>query len=176
MAEYLLRDALAVKGVPAEIRSSGSVTEDRPASNEVIELLAERGIDGSAHRSQLTTPALVDWADLILVMATEHLRNTAVLTPGAFSRTFLVKELAAASSRHGRRRADESLADYLARVGEGRSPQAYLRDDPSLEVEDPIGRRMKVYRSVTEELVGLTNRLVNDLWPGHAGQVPAVAG
>lgn len=176
MAEVLLQDAFASRGVAAEVQSSGTVAAGKPAAGEVIELMAARGLDASAHRSQLTTPELLGWADLVLAMASDHLKEAVVLAPDAFERTFLYRELVAAIEEKGPRQADESIAQYLARVGDGRTKADFLRVSSDLDVPDPIGRRMKVFRATAAELDDLTARLVEGLWPGQADNVASAVG
>jgi protein-tyrosine-phosphatase len=66
-AAALLRAKLEGDGAPAVI-SAGFIGPDRPSPAAALALAAERGIDLSAHRSQLVTPEILRDADLVLVM------------------------------------------------------------------------------------------------------------
>ena len=165
MAETMLRARLAARGVPAEVSSAGTATEGEPASDEVLELLRARGLDGSSHRSRrLDADRLAD-ADLVVAMARLHVRDAALVDPGAFGRTFTLKELVRRGEEAGGRRPDEDLAAWLARVGEGRQPARLLGDAPADDVVDPVGRRFGVFKKVARELDDQLDRLVALAWP-----------
>jgi protein-tyrosine-phosphatase len=73
MVEELLRAAigrdpqLRARGI--EVRSAGTHGwEASPASALAVEVMRDRGVDLSGHRSQPMSGALVEWADLILTM------------------------------------------------------------------------------------------------------------
>ena len=51
-----------------DIESAGLLKEDRPSPELAQQAALRRGIDLSRHRSQTVTPALVDRADLVVVM------------------------------------------------------------------------------------------------------------
>lgn len=74
MAEALLRDALrGQEGITVESAGLGALV-DRPADDNAIELMRERGIDITAHRARQLTPDMVTAADLVLVMEAGHKR------------------------------------------------------------------------------------------------------
>lgn len=55
------------------VRSAGTwALEDQPASAYALQVMAERGLDISAHRGHNLTQAMVDETDLILVMTLRH--------------------------------------------------------------------------------------------------------
>jgi len=75
MAAGLLRQRLARKGLDGQytVRSAGTwALEDRPASEQAVEVMAERGVDIAGHRAHSLTAADVAEADLVLVMSREH--------------------------------------------------------------------------------------------------------
>ena len=176
MAEAMLRARLAARGVPAEVSSAGTATEGEPASDEVLELLRARGLDGSSHRSRrLDADRLAD-ADLVVAMARLHVRDAALVDPGAFGRTFTLKELVRRGEEAGARAPDEDLAAWLARVGDGRQPARLLGDDPADDVVDPVGRRFGVFKKVARELDDQLDRLVDLAWPVADAAPGAVGG
>jgi len=86
MAEGLLRHGLGpMRG--ARVASAGlGALEGRPADPLAVELLAERGIDISAHRARQLTPELLSSFELVLVMEDEHRREIQRLAPSARGR------------------------------------------------------------------------------------------
>lgn len=67
-----------------QVRSAGvSAADGNPASEHAVTVLAEQGIDLSAHRSTRLSPELVEWADLILAMSASHAFALAELGGGA---------------------------------------------------------------------------------------------
>jgi protein-tyrosine-phosphatase len=75
MAEGLLRHRLAGRGLRHRVGSAGTYALDgRPASEHAVTVMAERGIDLRDHQSRSITGEQMAEADLILVMAQEHLR------------------------------------------------------------------------------------------------------
>jgi protein-tyrosine-phosphatase len=73
-AEVLLRARLEAEGLTDwEVSSAGTWTmTGRPASREIIQLMAERGLDVAAHRSREVGREAMQQADLVLVMTRNH--------------------------------------------------------------------------------------------------------
>ncbi len=70
------------KGLPVEVDSAGTLAlEGAPVAREVITVLRERGIAFS-HISHRLTPGWIAWADLILTMTEDHLREVEALGGG----------------------------------------------------------------------------------------------
>ncbi len=99
-------------------------------------------------------------AQLILGMAREHVREAVVLDPALWPRTFTLKELVRRGEASGPRRADEPLADWLARVGQGRRLSDLTGSSVDDDIEDPIGMPRSSYERMARELDDLTGRLV----------------
>jgi protein arginine phosphatase len=82
MAAGLLRQRLAAEGLDGlyQVVSAGVwATDGRPASDNAVAVMAERGIDISDHIARSVTADDMAAADVILVMGREHaqmLRNT----------------------------------------------------------------------------------------------------
>lgn len=72
MAAALLRRAANARGLAVQVQSAGLYTDGSPAADPAVEVMAEWGVDLSAHRSQTITPELCDWADVIAVMSLQH--------------------------------------------------------------------------------------------------------
>ena len=92
MAEHLLR-----AGLPpgtAEVTSAGThglVGEGMQA--HALDVLRERGVDGSAFRARRLEAHHVEGADLVLTATREHRAAVVTLAPTAVRRTFTLREL-----------------------------------------------------------------------------------
>jgi len=76
MAEGLLRQRFFQEGLDSRhsVASAGTWGMDgRPASENAVTVMAERGVDISAHRARTISGGDVAEADLVLVMSHEHL-------------------------------------------------------------------------------------------------------
>jgi protein-tyrosine phosphatase len=174
-AEALLRHRLTEAGVDAEVRSAGLLEAGHPASQYGVAVLAERGIDASAHRSRTMLVDELLGADLILGMAREHVRAAAVQAPEAWRRTFTLKELVRRGDEIGARRPGQTLDDWLAEVRADRSTADLMGDSHADDIADPIGQPRPAYESMIVELDGLIGRLFWLVW-GNAdlGSIPEV--
>lgn len=164
MAEAILADRLARRDVEAEVGSAGLLFDGQPASPPAVEVLAELGIDLSSHRSRIMTAEALTGADLIIAMERRHVREVAVLDTELFARTFTLKELVRRIDTVGPRDPDEAIDSYLARLGGGRQPIAFLGADVRDDVDDPIGRDVARYRATHAELDHLLGRVLDALW------------
>ena len=154
MAEALLKQIAG----EAELRVSSAGTaafEGMGASPHAIQVLGEQGIDLKSHRARRVTAAMVAEADLILTMTHEHKRSVLGLVPSAEGKVFTLKEFAAFGAGAG------------AGVNSGAGPGAGVgRSDGTrggLEISDPYGGTVEVYRSTAEELEKILNIAVEKL-------------
>ena len=84
MAEAYLNKISSEKEGSFEVRSAGTLgMEGSSPSKEVILLLSKEGIDSSPYISKGLSKEIVEWADLILVMAPEHKLAVLALMPSA---------------------------------------------------------------------------------------------
>ncbi len=160
MAEVLLRHRLGELGVDARVASAGLLRPGQPASQHGVDILRGRGLDLTAHRSQAMSRELLRSSDLILAMAREHVREAVVLEPSLWPRTFTLKELVRRGEGSGPRRAGEALADWLARVGQGRRIADLTGSSPEDDVADPYGGPRPAYERMVAEMDSLIDRLV----------------
>jgi protein-tyrosine phosphatase len=166
MAAALLAVRLADASVPAEVASAGMVLGGRPAWPEAQAVMAERGIDLSAHESRQMSAGDVANADLVLGMTREHVREAVVLEPSAYDRAFTLKELARRSSVEPR--CDRPLGAWFAALAAERGLEDLLGADSADDVEDPIGRPITAFRATAAELEVLVARVVHASWGGCA--------
>jgi protein-tyrosine phosphatase len=87
--EYLLRHRLGDRRTSVSSAGLGAL-EGQPIDPLAGELLAEHGIDASAHRARQLDDRDLTAADLILVMQRAHLATLAKRSPYAVGRTFLL--------------------------------------------------------------------------------------
>src|SRR5205823_2823196 len=160
MAEGLLRDRLERLGIEARIQSAGVLDSGSPAAPEAVAVLQRRGIDISAHRSRRLSGPLVAGADLILGMTREHVREVALLEPGAWPRSFTLKELVRRGEVAGPWARGQSLEEWLAKVAADRTHAEMLGDSSSDDVADPIGGPHSLYEATAAELSDLVASLV----------------
>lgn len=167
MAEVLLRHHLDERGVPAAVSSAGSLHGGQPATAHGQTVMGARGLDLSGHVSRRLDRAMVDSADLIIGMTREHVREAASLEPAALDRSFTLKELVRAAGVVGDRRGGETMAQWLARAGEGRrrTDLVGVGHDDAFDIADPVGRGLRDYETTAQEIDDLLVQLVQAAWP-----------
>lgn len=168
MAEVLLRDRLARRGLPGKVRSAGLYFDGRAAEPGSLDAMARRGLDLREFRSRVMDDGLVRGADLVLGMAREHVREAAVLAPDAFDRTFTLKELVRRGEEQGGPRPGEPFWAFVARLAEGRRFDAHLGSSPTDDVDDPMGRSAAVFESTAATIEQLVDQAVDLLAPAIA--------
>jgi len=159
MAAALLARRLDEAGVKAVVSSAGILFDGRPATDHGVAVMADRGLDTSAHRSRRLRPEMISGADLIIGMARSHVQETVALAPDSLRRAFTLKELVRRGEERGGRAPGEALPDWLARLSAGRRPADLLGDSEADDVADPIGGPRRGYERTAEELDDLTARL-----------------
>ena len=117
MAEGFLRARLKV-----DVQSAGTLgIYGSPASENSVAVMKEKNIDISSHRSQGTTQKLISEADLILVMAKEHMTYLSENFPERRENIFLLRKFG-----RGRESLDEAF------------------------IPDPIGLGIEDYRTIRD--------------------------
>jgi protein-tyrosine-phosphatase len=174
MGAALLNRRFGDLRIPVAVRSAGLLREGAPPSPGAISALAPYGLEISGYRSHLVTVADLNWADLVLAMAREHVRHAVVTAPDTWPRAFTLKELVRRGEEIGPAKPGEPLADWLARVHKGRERAALLGESPVDDVGDPMGGPTEAYADtaalldeLTGRLVGLCRELSADRLPGE---------
>jgi protein-tyrosine-phosphatase len=108
---------------------------DQAAAN-AIKIAEEQGINLENFRSKPITPQLIQEADIIFCMANSHKQVILNLVPTAMDKVFLLKEFI-----------EEYDQDKMA----------------SLEVSDPFGQSLEVYRACYQELYEAIEKALNKL-------------
>jgi protein-tyrosine phosphatase len=161
----LLRDH-GVEGVRVE--SCGvSGWEGSPATPEAVEAMRERGLDISRHVARKMTRGIIESADLIVGMASEH-RDAVIRTARpAAERTFTLKELVHLLDSAGPLPRESSSEARLrsAAVRANAVRDAYPdRDLADEDVADPLGLGLESFRAVAWEIGGLCEGLVDTVF------------
>ena len=165
MAEAFLRHRLEGRSVDVDVGSAGLRLVGEPASANGVDVLRERGLDLSAHRSRIVDRQLLEGTDLALAMAREHLREAVLARPDIWPRAFTLKELVRRGGAIGPRAPGESIDAWLARVHSGRNRAELLGSSRDDDVDDPIGLDRSAYMKTADELSALVDRLVDLMWP-----------
>lgn len=94
-AQTLLERRLNREGLTDwAVESAGTWTvAGRPASRYIVELMAERGLDVSHHRSRVVKRHLIEQADLVLVMARGHAEALRLEFPDQAGKIYLLSEM-----------------------------------------------------------------------------------
>jgi len=147
------------------VASAGVAATGGLVPAEVDEVARDLGVDLRAHRSRQLDPDEATAASLVVGMTREHVREVALAVPGTFPRTFTLRELVRRAGVLGGRRRDESLEDWVARLGQDRRAADLLGSSPDDDVADPYGGPRRAYAEMATTLDGLLTALA-----------PAVAG
>jgi protein-tyrosine phosphatase len=164
MTEALLSARLATLGVPIPVQSAGMTAAAAPPPPEAAAALAARGHDISAHRGRTARAADLTGADLIVGMTREHVRHAVVLAPGAWPRTFTLKELVRRGQEIGPRMPGEPLSGWLDRAGHGRDHRDLLGRSAADDIADPYGGPAHEYELTADLLDQLTGDLADLCW------------
>ena len=156
----------------AGLLDEGLIPSGEPPPPETVAALADYGLDISGHRSRRVTAVDLGWADLLLGMSRSHVRHTAVVAPDTWPRAFTLKEVVRRGEEIGPVKPGEPLADWLARVHEGRDRAALLGDSPADDVADPMGGPPQAYADTAALLDDLMRRLARLCWALSADGLP----
>lgn len=116
MAEAVLRRRVPSIGV-----SSAGIAAlvGRPADPLAVTLMAERGLDISAHRARQLTAAMVEATDLVVVMEQRHVAEVEALTPAARGRVHLLGRFGRFEIPDPYRRPRQSFEEALTLIERG---------------------------------------------------------
>ncbi len=162
-AQALLTRALADRA-PVRVASAGLLPGGAPAAPGMVAAAAAAGIDLTAHTSVQVDEAMVAGADLVVGMARSHVRETVLMAPDSWPRSFTLRELVRRAAAAGPR-GPQPWEEWLARVHHGRRHADLLGSSPEDDVADPMGGPPEGYRRTWEELARLTGRLADLAWP-----------
>lgn len=122
------------------VASAGTYAiEGTPANANAIKVLREQGVDWRSFKSKPITPRLIREADLILTMTHSHKKQLLDLAPEAKEKIFLLKE----------------YGDDLGCPG--------VREKSQLEIADPFGQPLEVYRDCYDVLYDAVNEVLEKI-------------
>ncbi|HYZ91685.1 MAG TPA: hypothetical protein VFA34_04730 [Actinomycetota bacterium] len=154
MAEGFLRKEAADRGMNIDVRSTGThAWTGRAATIDGRKVMAEMGVPIDDHRTLELDRDLVEWADLVIGLSREHVRETVRAFPEALTRTFTLKgfvELLPSLPAFQDTESWLTEASRLRDTGDAAADQ---------DVDDPIGEREAAYRRVASEIRDLVERL-----------------
>ena len=137
-AALLLRRQLGELGTAGvTVSSAGTLEVDVAPPDLLVEEGYRFGIDLSSHVARKVDPAMIEEADLVVGLTREHVREVVLAVPLSFPKSFTLREIARRGLEIGPRGATEDLADWLARLHEGRQRPDLVGDSPEDDVADP---------------------------------------
>lgn len=162
MASALFTKAAVDHGADgAMAASAGFLDGGRPVHMSVKQILDERGIDVSRKKSQKLTEDLVDKADLILTMTSEHARGVVSRFPRAISVVYTQRHFGTLVTP---RPAGASTREWLDDL-HASNRRSYLGDDEALDIPDPIGLEHKVFQDLAVELTNSIEWIMGCAYP-----------
>ena len=148
VAEVLLWRALVMRDVRAIVLSAGLLEGGHPADETTRSVMAQRGIDLGAHRSEQVTVEELQDADLVLTMERRHAREL-ILLAGPELPVHTLRAFAPLASGID---ATSGGIDWLRAVTAARPPDAFVGDGRADEVDDPIGRPASAHRESIDQI------------------------
>ena len=147
------------------VESVGLGDAGYPPPDEVLEVMARRGIDLSGHRSVTLTAPLVSEAGLVVGMSLRHVQEAMLLVPEAWQRTFRLKELVRRGEYVGPRLPGQDIASWVRAAQGDRRRDSLANHSPGEDVADPYGGPFAGYEATADDLDDLTGRLAGLIWP-----------
>lgn len=184
MAEALVRHKMPV----AEVCSAGIfAAENGRANSHALKALKERAITLD-HYSQPVTHKLLNWADLVLTMTTDHKQSLIMRYPGFQDKYFTLKEYVSEADKEIWDELKGVYADYeekrskfmqenqvrLNNIELDKMLSYHLSDDLrriqqleanliTYDISDPFGGSLQIYQQTLEELDDCINLLVDKI-------------
>jgi protein-tyrosine-phosphatase len=135
-----------------------------PATPPTVEAARKIGFDLSGHVSRPLDPAAVADADLVIALERQHVQEIVLHDPSAFSKTYTLKELVRRGRERGARAPDQTVAEWVAVLHQGRRPTDLLGMSSDDDVTDPTGSNATDHRTTAEELDALAGETLELLF------------
>lgn len=159
IAAALLAKRLEPLHADVSVGSVGLRFTGEPTPEVGVSLMAQRGIDLTAHRSSRITANEVHDADLVLGMTREHVREIVGMSPDAWAKTYTLRDFVRRAREVGPRRRRQRFDGWLDVVGAERTPKDVLGSNADDEVHDPFGQRPKVWQQVIDDIDDLVSAI-----------------
>jgi protein-tyrosine phosphatase len=156
--------ALEARAVDAQVTTAGFGSSDEPATEASLHVAEARGLDLDDHRSRGFDATMAD-VDLVLGMERAHVRDVVVAVPGAWPKSFTLKEAVRRAEVVGPRASTAPFAAWVGRLHVGRRSNDLLGSSPDDDVADPTGGPKVEHEEAVDELEGLVRRFVDLAWP-----------
>lgn len=157
MAQAFLRMEAEKRALRVDVRSTGTrAVSGAPSTFEGRLVMSRLGAPIDDHIAVALAPFVVDWADVILGMSSEHAMIVSRAFPQVGERTFTLRGFV-------------DVLPSLPPIGDLRvwlSEAAALgaaRSDPDDDIGDPMGRSVEVYDGVAQEIRDLIAQLADGL-------------
>lgn len=181
-----MAEALVKHKMPgAEVRSAGIFAgKDGQANKNAIEALQEHRI-ALDHRSQPVTGELLNWADIVLTMTTQHKQSLILQHPNFQDKYFTLKEYVSEADKQVWNELKQAYADYEEKRSLyiqknqlkfdnsqlDQKLEYYLQDDLerirnlevnliNYDISDPFGGDLRIYHETLRELDKYTDLLI----------------
>lgn len=158
MAEGFLRHEASRRGLEIETKSTGThAWNGRAATIEGRRVMNDHGVSIDDHRTIELDRDLADWADLLIGMSREHVRETVRTFPDVAAKTFTMKGILELLG---------SLPSYTETVAWLEAAEAMRERAESItdaDIDDPIGERQAAYDRVASEIRELVERFAEGL-------------
>jgi protein-tyrosine phosphatase len=134
------------------------------ATPPTIAAARARGFDLTNHVSAALDFDLVRSTDLVIGLERRHVQEIVVHDPGAFAKTFTLKELVRRGTDVGPRAAGQPVSEWLSDVHRGRHAQDLLGMSTDDDVIDPTGSAMVDHDTVADEVDDLARQVLDLLF------------
>jgi len=168
MGEGLLRAAIGrdpqLGGRGIEVRSAGiHGWEGAPASELAVEVMRERGVEISGHRSQPLSEELIEWADVVLTMTAAQNAWIRHVFPGTDGKVMRVSEYSG------------TAGDVEDPYGGDRAEYARCADFLTALIPGILARLARTIHEEAREFSGLNEPMINSANPNGGGEPQALS-
>jgi protein-tyrosine phosphatase len=168
LAEVTLAARASERSLPVTVSSAGvQAVPGVGATPPTIDAARRLGLDLAGHESAALAHDAVRAADLVVGLERRHVQEVVLLEPVAFTKTFTLKELVRRGDAVGPRGADEPVAEWLARLHQGRRPMDQLGASADDDVTDPTRSPAVDHRTTAEEIDRLGTEVLDLLFPAR---------
>lgn len=175
IAEALLKHMAEERRLELHVQSAGvAAGGGMPMSQYAATVLEEQNIaNHHEFRSTALNEKLVQWADMILTLTTDHKRHVLQQFPGVSDKTFVLKEYVndAEQAQNEYEQIHSWAAELQLRLAMGQAPteeelthltRLQLRL-PDMDVADPYGGSLEQYRMTAAEIQAVLVRLIDKI-------------
>ena len=161
MAATMLRADLAARGRRIDVRSAGFRRGGEEIDRGAAKALRRRGLDAGDHRSTMIDRELIDGAFVILTMTARHVLHVLEMDSSAAQRTFMLREFVDLAEAAGGLDPDRPIAEVTAALDAARDRSVMTAVESPFDVQDPHGRRRRIYERVANILETDVGRLAD---------------